>query len=142
MTRLEKIFFFFLQFYFTFLLHGMWDLCSLSRDRTRVPVMGTCPLQWKHGVLTTGPPGSPRKTFFFFFLIELVSPSSNSCLPLLQGNRDENQNVNHQLAQEDAQRLYQAGEGRLGTDESCFNMILATRSFPQLKATMEAYSRV
>ena len=60
----------------------------------------------------------------------------------LQGNRDENQNVNHQLAQEDAQRLYQAGEGRLGTDESCFNMILATRSFPQLKATMEAYSRM
>ncbi|XP_030190238.1 annexin A7 isoform X3 [Lynx canadensis] len=61
---------------------------------------------------------------------------------MCQGNRDENQNVNHQLAQEDAQRLYQAGEGRLGTDESCFNMILATRSFPQLKATMEAYSRV
>uniref|UniRef100_G1QC14 Annexin n=1 Tax=Myotis lucifugus TaxID=59463 RepID=G1QC14_MYOLU len=46
------------------------------------------------------------------------------------------------MAQEDAQRLYQAGEGKLGTDESCFNMILATRSFPQLKATMEAYSRV
>lgn len=61
---------------------------------------------------------------------------------MCQGNRDENQNVNHQLAQEDAQRLYQAGEGKLGTDESCFNMILATRSFPQLKATMEAYCRV
>lgn len=75
------------------------------------------------------------------FLIELVSLPSNFCL-LLQGNRDENQNVNHQMAQEDAQRLYQAGEGKLGTDESCFNMILATRSFPQLRATMEAYSRV
>ncbi|XP_005325972.2 annexin A7 isoform X1 [Ictidomys tridecemlineatus] len=61
---------------------------------------------------------------------------------MCQGNRDENQSVNHQMAQEDAQRLYQAGEGRLGTDESCFNMILATRSFPQLKATMEAYSRM
>nr|KAF6322032.1 annexin A7 [Pipistrellus kuhlii] len=61
---------------------------------------------------------------------------------MCQGNRDENQNVNHQMAQEDAQRLYQAGEGKLGTDESCFNMILATRSFPQLRATMEAYSRV
>uniref|UniRef100_A0A8C5JYZ2 Annexin n=1 Tax=Jaculus jaculus TaxID=51337 RepID=A0A8C5JYZ2_JACJA len=46
------------------------------------------------------------------------------------------------MAQDDAQRLYQAGEGRLGTDESCFNMILPTRSFPQLKATMEAYSRM
>uniref|UniRef100_A0A8C5Y8C1 Annexin n=1 Tax=Microcebus murinus TaxID=30608 RepID=A0A8C5Y8C1_MICMU len=61
---------------------------------------------------------------------------------MCQGNRDDNQSVNHQMAQEDAQRLYQAGEGRLGTDESCFNMILATRSFPQLKATMEAYSRM
>ncbi|XP_076787333.1 annexin A7 isoform X3 [Arvicanthis niloticus] len=61
---------------------------------------------------------------------------------MCQGNRDESQSVNHQMAQEDAQRLYQAGEGRLGTDESCFNMILATRSFPQLKATMEAYSRM
>ncbi|XP_076400846.1 annexin A7 isoform X4 [Peromyscus maniculatus bairdii] len=61
---------------------------------------------------------------------------------MCQGNRDENQSVNHQMAQEDAQRLYQAGEGKLGTDESCFNMILATRSFPQLKATMEAYSRM
>ncbi|XP_051779429.1 annexin A7-like isoform X1 [Erpetoichthys calabaricus] len=61
---------------------------------------------------------------------------------MCQGNRDENQNVDMQKAQEDAQRLYQAGEGKLGTDESCFNMILATRSFPQLRATVEAYSRL
>uniref|UniRef100_A0A8C3CN78 Annexin n=1 Tax=Cairina moschata TaxID=8855 RepID=A0A8C3CN78_CAIMO len=62
-------------------------------------------------------------------------------ISMCQGNRDENQNVDYQKAQEDAQRLYQAGEGRLGTDESCFNMVLASRSFPQLKATVEAYSR-
>ncbi|XP_039593377.1 annexin A7-like isoform X1 [Polypterus senegalus] len=61
---------------------------------------------------------------------------------MCQGNRDENQNVDMQKAQEDAQRLYQAGEGKLGTDESCFNMVLATRSFPQLRATVEAYSRL
>ncbi|TFK04013.1 Annexin A7 [Platysternon megacephalum] len=61
---------------------------------------------------------------------------------MCQGNRDENQSVNYQKAQEDAQRLYQAGEGKLGTDESCFNMILATRSFPQLKATVETYSKI
>lgn len=60
----------------------------------------------------------------------------------LQGNRDENHTVDYQKAQQDAQRLYQAGEGKLGTDESCFNMILASRSFPQLKATVEAYSQV
>uniref|UniRef100_A0A8C3CNK1 Annexin n=1 Tax=Cairina moschata TaxID=8855 RepID=A0A8C3CNK1_CAIMO len=63
-------------------------------------------------------------------------------ISMCQGNRDENQNVDYQKAQEDAQRLYQAGEGRLGTDESCFNMVLASRSFPQLKATVEAYSRI
>uniref|UniRef100_A0A8C2QIA8 Annexin n=1 Tax=Cricetulus griseus TaxID=10029 RepID=A0A8C2QIA8_CRIGR len=61
---------------------------------------------------------------------------------ICQGNCDENQSVNHQMAQDNAQRLYQASEGKLGTDESCFNMILATRSFPQLKASMEAYSRM
>ncbi|XP_032087490.1 annexin A7 isoform X1 [Thamnophis elegans] len=61
---------------------------------------------------------------------------------MCQGNRDENQTVDYQKAQQDAQRLYQAGEGKLGTDESCFNMILATRSFPQLKATVETYSQI
>ncbi|KAM4852098.1 annexin A7 isoform 1-T1 [Thomomys bottae] len=63
-------------------------------------------------------------------------------ISMCQGNRDESQSINYQMAQEDAQRLYQAGEGRLGTNESCFNAILATRSFPQLRATMEAYSRI
>ena len=27
------------------------------------------PLRWKHGVLATGPPGSPASVFFSFFLI-------------------------------------------------------------------------
>uniref|UniRef100_H0XLG9 Annexin n=1 Tax=Otolemur garnettii TaxID=30611 RepID=H0XLG9_OTOGA len=60
---------------------------------------------------------------------------------MCQGNRDENQSVNNQMTQEDAQCLYQAGERKLGTDESGFN----TRCFPlpqDLKATMEAYSRM
>ncbi|XP_077202154.1 annexin A7 [Paroedura picta] len=61
---------------------------------------------------------------------------------MCQGNRDENPTVDFQQAQQDAQRLYQAGEGQLGTDESCFNMILATRSFPQLKATLDAYAQM
>ena len=30
---------------------GMWDLSSLTRDRTQAP------LHWDHGVLATGPPG-------------------------------------------------------------------------------------
>ncbi|GCB86186.1 hypothetical protein scyTo_0026859 [Scyliorhinus torazame] len=47
-----------------------------------------------------------------------------------------------QKATADAERLFRAGEGKLGTDESTFNMILATRSFPQLKATIHEYGRV
>uniref|UniRef100_A0ACB8EU39 Uncharacterized protein n=1 Tax=Sphaerodactylus townsendi TaxID=933632 RepID=A0ACB8EU39_9SAUR len=69
-------------------------------------------------------------------------PSGYPAFPGYPGNREENQTVDFQKAQQDAQRLFQAGEGKLGTDESCFNMILATRSLPQLKATVEAYSRI
>lgn len=33
----------------------------------------------------------------------------------------------------------QAGDKHWGTDESAFNLVLCTRSFPQLRATFEAY---
>ena len=45
-------------------------------------------------------------------------------------------------AQREAQELYQAGEKKWGTDESKFNQIIAVRSFPQLRATFDAYVRV
>ncbi|XP_069609489.1 annexin A7 isoform X2 [Ranitomeya imitator] len=61
---------------------------------------------------------------------------------MCQGNRDESQTVNVQQAEQDAQRLYQAGEGKMGTDESSFNLVLASRSFPQLKAVADAYARI
>ena len=38
-------------FFFLAMSHSMSDLSSLTRDQTH------CPLQWKCGVLTTGPPG-------------------------------------------------------------------------------------
>ena len=41
--------------FFLAALRGLWDLSSPTRDRTRAP------LQWKRGVLTTGPPGNSQK---------------------------------------------------------------------------------
>ncbi|CAH8545877.1 unnamed protein product [Dicrocoelium dendriticum] len=61
---------------------------------------------------------------------------------MLQANRDESPTVDMQAARRDAEALYQAGEKRLGTDESTFNMILSSKSFPHLRAVFEEYSRV
>lgn len=61
---------------------------------------------------------------------------------LIQGNREENMAVDPQRVRDDAQRLYSAGEGRLGTNESVFNNILATRSWAHLKQLMVEYQRM
>ncbi|XP_057376837.1 annexin B9-like isoform X2 [Daphnia carinata] len=59
---------------------------------------------------------------------------------LAQGGRDENDFVfdEHKI-KSDAQRLHDAGEARLGTDESAFNSILATRSWAHLGQVMIEY---
>lgn len=57
-------------------------------------------------------------------------------------SRDENTNVDLAKAEKDARDIYDAGEKVLGTDESVFNMVLCTRSFPQLRATFEKYRTV
>lgn len=58
---------------------------------------------------------------------------------LAQGQRDENQMVDVAKAKADAQRLFQAGAAKLGTDESAFNSILATRSWAHLRQVMAEY---
>ncbi|KAL5017925.1 hypothetical protein ScPMuIL_003647 [Solemya velum] len=58
------------------------------------------------------------------------------------GGRMENQPLDLNKAQQDAQRLYQAGEKRWGTDESEFNAILASQSFEQLRAVFDAYQQM
>lgn len=40
---------------------------------------------------------------------------------------------------QDVDRLYKAGEGKFGTDESSFNCILATRSWPFLRQLCHEY---
>ncbi|KAK2170589.1 hypothetical protein NP493_1146g00000 [Ridgeia piscesae] len=56
--------------------------------------------------------------------------------------RDESEDVDDDKAREDAQEMYDAGEGQFGTDESTINMVLCSRSFPQLRATFHAYKEI
>lgn len=54
------------------------------------------------------------------------------------GNRSSNP-ADDDLAIKEAAELYEAGQGTIGTDETEFIRIFCQRSFPQLKATFEAY---
>lgn len=77
---------------------------------------------------------------------DVVSETSGHFKRLLvsmcQGAREENTAVDMAKATREAQELYSAGEKKLGTDESKFNHILATRSYPQLLATFDEYTKV
>ncbi|XP_060580366.1 annexin A6-like [Ruditapes philippinarum] len=61
---------------------------------------------------------------------------------LLQASRSDSKEVDRNKANQDAKELYQAGEKKWGTDESKFNTILVTRSYPQLRATFEEYQKI
>jgi len=59
-----------------------------------------------------------------------------------QGCRSEDDGVDEDLAAEDAQELIDAGEAQWGTDESRFNVILASRSFHHLIHVFELYEQM
>lgn len=52
---------------------------------------------------------------------------------LCNGSRDESGVVDHDAAARDATELLRAGELRVGTDESTFNMVFCQRNYSQIK---------
>jgi len=58
---------------------------------------------------------------------------------LVQAKRSEDEDFDEEKAAEDAQALFDAGEGQFGTDESTFNVILASKSFDHLAHTFAHY---
>jgi len=64
-------------------------------------------------------------------------------LTLTAANRDSNAAaVTQEKAKEDAQKLYRAGEGTLGTDEKVFIEIFAKRSWKHIRKVAEDYAKL
>nr|AAH81392.1 Annexin A3a [Danio rerio] len=80
-----------------------------------------------------------KKTLTQALKTEVSGHYGKAIILLAEGARDESPSVNVDKAREDAQALYQAGEKKLGTDESKFIEILCKRSFPQLRQTILEY---
>ncbi len=60
---------------------------------------------------------------------------------ILKCERNENDEVDPQLASEQATALYKAGKGKIGTDEKVFIQICTSQSRAQLQAVKTAYEQ-
>jgi len=61
---------------------------------------------------------------------------------LITGARDPEGPVDDEKAKKDARELYDAGEATWGTDESVFNLVMASRSYAHLRVVFEEYRYV
>jgi annexin A7/11 len=61
---------------------------------------------------------------------------------IITGVRDPAGTTDPDQAREQAEQLYEAGEGKLGTDEEVFNRIFAHASFAQLRLVFDEYKNL
>lgn len=61
---------------------------------------------------------------------------------IVTGVRDGTTHVDGEKAREQAEALYNAGEGKFGTDEEVFNKVLAHENFHQLRRMFEEYKEI
>lgn len=77
---------------------------------------------------------------------ELKSETSGNFKRLLvslcTAARDESGHSDPVAAQNDARELLKAGELRVGTDESMFNMVLCQRNYQQLKLVLRKIENI
>jgi len=77
---------------------------------------------------------------------ELKSETSGHFKKLLyslaQASRNEGEDIDPDLAIADAAELFEAGENSWGTDESRFNVVMASRSYLQLNLIFEEYEKI
>lgn len=74
---------------------------------------------------------------------DIVSDTSGdfqkALVALAKGDRNENPHVNEELVDNDARKLYEAGERKKGTDVNVFIDILTTRSHQHLRRVFQRY---
>lgn len=73
---------------------------------------------------------------------ELSGDLSRILRSIASGGRAENHGFDQDTVKKEANELYEAGQGKIGTEESAFIRILCSRSFPQLNITFAVYKEL